>query len=296
MHLSVLVQATSRGVKPSSTVVSADGTTIAYREHGSGPGVVLVHGAMQAAQNFTRVAGALSPSFRVYVPDRRGRGDSGPFGAEYGLAREAEDLDALLRKTGARFVFGLSSGALIALYAAGRIAGIEKLALYEPPLTTDAADPAAWVPRYRREIDRGALAAAMVTAIQGTGDVALLTHLPRILLVPLMRLALRADVSRAAADRIPIRDLVPTVRFDAQLQREASGLLPTLMGFPGDVLLMGGDRSHRALRVALDEVAIRMPRAKRVRLAKAGHVAADDTGRPQDVARELCAFFAAKSG
>jgi pimeloyl-ACP methyl ester carboxylesterase len=159
-----------------SSVVSADGTLIAYRERGSGPGVVLIHGALQAAQNFSRLAAKLSTSFRVYVPDRRGRGRSGPFGAEYGLAREAEDLDALLRKTGARFVFGLSSGALIALYGARNIQGIEKLAVYEPPLTFEGADPAGWVPRYRREIDPGNLAAAMVTAIQGTGDVEVLTY------------------------------------------------------------------------------------------------------------------------
>ena len=137
-------------MKPSSTVVSADGTTIAYCERGAGPGVVLVHGAMQASQNFTRLAEALSPSFRVYVPDRRGRGRSGAFGSRYGLARETEDLEALLSKTGARFVFGLSSGALIALHAARRIAGIEKLAVYEPPLTIEGGDPAAWVPRYER--------------------------------------------------------------------------------------------------------------------------------------------------
>lgn len=278
-------------MSPYSTVLSADGTRIAYRERGEGPGVVLIHGAMQAAQNFSRLAEALSSSFRVYVPDRRGRGPSGPFGPEYGLAREAEDLDALLRKTGARFVFGLSSGALIALYAAGHISGIAKLALYEPPVTIDGADPARWVPRYQRTIDRGRLAAAMVTAIKGTGDVELLTHLPRVLLVPLMSLAIRADAAEGDADRVRICDLVPTVRYDAQLQREATELLPTLTDVPCDVLLMGGDRSHRALRLVVDELARRMPRARRVRLAKTGHVAADDTGRPQDVARELCAFF-----
>ena len=85
------------------TVRSRDGTVITYRERGEGPGVVLVHGAMQSAQNFDRLADALSTSFRVYVPNRRGRGGSGPFGAEYGVAREVEDLDALLTHTGARY-------------------------------------------------------------------------------------------------------------------------------------------------------------------------------------------------
>jgi hypothetical protein len=92
----------------------------------------------------------------------------------------------------------------------------------EPPVTIDGADPAEWVPRYQRAIDRGRLAAAMVTAIKGTGDVELLTHLPRVLLVPLMSLAIRADAAKDDTDRVRICDLVRTVRYDAQLQREAA--------------------------------------------------------------------------
>jgi len=38
------------------SVISRDGTTIGYRPLGSGPAVVLVHGGMQAAQNFMGLA------------------------------------------------------------------------------------------------------------------------------------------------------------------------------------------------------------------------------------------------
>jgi pimeloyl-ACP methyl ester carboxylesterase len=273
------------------SVVSADGTTIAYRQRGDGPGLVLIHGGLQAARNFTQLAEALSSSFRVCVPDRRGRGGSGPFGPEYGLAREVEDLDALLRQTGARFVFGLSSGALIALHAARSLSGIDRVAAYEPPFTIDGVDPAAWVPRYESELDRGDLAAAMVSALKGTADVGPLMHLPRVVMIPLVRLALRAE-ARKSRGQIAIRDLIPTLRFDARLQREASRLVDALPEIPFDVLLMGGDRSHPALRTALDAVARRMPRARRVRLSGVGHIAADDHGRPGDVANELRTFFA----
>jgi pimeloyl-ACP methyl ester carboxylesterase len=273
------------------SVVSADGTTIAYRQRGDGPGLVLIHGGLQAARNFTQLAEALSSSFRVCVPDRRGRGGSGPFGPEYGLAREAEDLDALLRQTGARFVFGLSSGALIALHAARSLSGIDRVAAYEPPFTIDGVDPAAWVSRYESELDRGDLAAAMVSALKGTADVGPLMHLPRVVMIPLVRLALRAE-ARKSRGQIAIRDLIPTLRFDARLQREASGFVDALPEIPSEVLLVGGDRSHPALRTALDAVARRMPRARRVRLSGVGHVAADDHGRPGDVANELRTFFA----
>jgi pimeloyl-ACP methyl ester carboxylesterase len=67
------------------SVTSRDGTTISYRRLGHGPGIVAVHGGAQAAQNLMDLATALAESFSVYVPDRRGRGLSGPPGDSYGL-------------------------------------------------------------------------------------------------------------------------------------------------------------------------------------------------------------------
>jgi|CZKU01.1.fsa_nt_gi pimeloyl-ACP methyl ester carboxylesterase len=276
-----------------ASIASADGTTIRYRVSGSGPSVVLLHGAMQAAQNFTKLARALADSstdsFTVFVPNRRGRGGSGPFGPAYGLDAECADLEALLRETGARCVFGLSSGALIALHAGRRLSGIDKLALYEPPLKTKASDPTTWVSRYLRELDGGDLAAAMVTVVRGTGDASPLTHVPRWVLVPLVRLALRLS-ARAKGD-VSLRDLIPTLRFDAELARESEGALAGVGTIRADVLLLGGERSARALRVALDELARRLPKARRVEFAGIGHLAADDTGRPLDVAEALRRFF-----
>lgn len=62
------------------TVTSADGTTISYRETGQGPGLVIVHGAMQTSHSQLELAEALATDFTCYLPDRRGRGDSGPAG------------------------------------------------------------------------------------------------------------------------------------------------------------------------------------------------------------------------
>ena len=105
-----------------------------------------------------------------------------------------------------------------------------------------------------------------------------------------MRLAIRLD-AQASPDRVPIRDLIPTVHYDTLIQREATLLLSPSLAVDGDVLLMGGDRSHRTLRVVLDELARWMPRARRVRFKGVGHLAADDSGRPLEVAKELRAFF-----
>src|SRR6185503_9599904 len=91
-------------------------------------------GGLMASQDFAELASLLADEFTVYVPDRRGRGLSGPHGHNYNLQREVEDLQALLEKTNAHYVFGLSSGAVLSLQAALQLPQIHKLAVFEPPL------------------------------------------------------------------------------------------------------------------------------------------------------------------
>jgi pimeloyl-ACP methyl ester carboxylesterase len=77
----------------------------------------------------------------VYHYDRRGRGDSGDT-APYAVEREIEDIDALIQEAGgSAFVFGMSSGAVLALHAAAAGLAITKLALYEPPFMVDDTRP-----------------------------------------------------------------------------------------------------------------------------------------------------------
>jgi pimeloyl-ACP methyl ester carboxylesterase len=66
------------------SVTSNYGTTIGYQQLGSGPGVILVHGAVSSSQLFMKLGAALSDAFTVYIPDRRSRGLSGLFGDNYG--------------------------------------------------------------------------------------------------------------------------------------------------------------------------------------------------------------------
>jgi pimeloyl-ACP methyl ester carboxylesterase len=139
------------------TLTSADGTTIGYRKLGSGPGVVLLSAGFLAAQHYMGLAGALSDAFTVYVMDRRGRGLSGPPGDRYSMARECEDVEALLAATGARLVFGHSSGALVALRAALNLPQVDKVAVYEPPLSEQGSIP-------QSAVNTPARAAASTTA------------------------------------------------------------------------------------------------------------------------------------
>jgi pimeloyl-ACP methyl ester carboxylesterase len=122
-----------------STVTSADGTRLAYERTGDGPPLIIVDGALCHRANGPArpMAAALASEFTVYTYDRRGRGDSGET-AEIAVASEVEDLAALSKEAGGTpYVFGPSSGAMLALEAANNGVGIAKLAMYEPPLIVD---------------------------------------------------------------------------------------------------------------------------------------------------------------
>ncbi len=170
-------------------VRSADGTSIGYRQLGYGPGVILVHGGMQASQDFMKLATELSSQFTIYVPDRRGRGLSGPFGNNYSVIKECEDVAALVEKTGAQNIFGLSSGAIIALRASLAIPNLRGVALYEPPLSVNGSIPVSWVPRYEREIAQGKITQALVTVFKGIPvGPPFFVRSPRFILAPVLAL------------------------------------------------------------------------------------------------------------
>jgi pimeloyl-ACP methyl ester carboxylesterase len=274
------------------SITSKDGTTIGYRQFGHGPGLILVHGGMMTSQNFVKLATLLSDGFTVYVPDRRGSGFSGPFGENDGMSKACEDLDALIRKTGAYQVFGLSSGALISLQAALTLPAIQKVALYEPPLPLAGnPSPTAWVTRYTQELAQGNLGAAMVSIMKGTGDSSLFTLLPRFLLVPLMRLAIQAQARDAKSDEVPLQVLIPTMQYDVQLVKEMEGTLERFQAMTAEVLLLGGDKSQAYLKDALAGLSTVLPHVRRVELSGLGHLAAENSGKPERVAQELYRFF-----
>ena len=100
------------------TVASRDGTEIGYYTTGQGPAVVVLHGSMESARSHTLFAEALADEFTVYLPDRRGRGLSGPHRPDHNVRTEIEDLEAVLDAAGAQRAFGVSAGGAVVLEAA----------------------------------------------------------------------------------------------------------------------------------------------------------------------------------
>jgi pimeloyl-ACP methyl ester carboxylesterase len=276
-------------------VTSADGTVVGYRRIGDGPALVILHGAMSSGYHHMQLATALAGSFTCYLPDRRGRGLSGPRKPGDGLAQDVDDVRALLEATGAVNVLGVSSGAIIGLEAARTMPQISRLAAFEPPLFSDKRSSAAFVARLDGELAAGKLAAALITGMKGAQlGPALFRAMPSRLLVPLINRAMAQEAKKPRGEYLPMRVLATTLPSDFHLVAEKSGAAADFASVPAEVLLMGGSRSPAYLKATLGDLERVLPRHRRVELPGVGHEAswnADMGGHPQALVPDLLRHF-----
>jgi len=116
------------------TIRTSSGTTVSYSVAGSGPPLVLVHGAFSDHEtNWAFVAPGFQQRFTVYAIARRGRGLTDAT-TDHTLDDEAQDVAAVVRSIGAPVrLLGHSYGAHCALLAAAQQPDcVEKVVLYEP--------------------------------------------------------------------------------------------------------------------------------------------------------------------
>ena len=233
------------------TVHSKDGTAIAFDRVGSGEPVILVDGAL-CSRSFgplPKLAPLLAPHFTVFHYDRRGRNGSGDT-PPYAVEREVEDLEALIAEAGgSASVFGISSGAALALEAAARGANIKRLALYEPPFV--AVSSARSVPS-----DSAAQLSRLI-ALGRRGDAV------KFFLVDMVGMpAIFAYIMRVLPVWPKLKGVAHTLPYDAAVlgdfslpkERAASVAVPTLV--------IGGEKSPVELRSAVSALAEIVPRAK----------------------------------
>ena len=138
------------------TIISKDGTNIAFDQVGSGPTVILVAGAIQHRafdQETAYLADLLAPHFNVINYDRRGRGESGDT-QPYAPVCEIEDIEALIDDSNSTaYLYGMSSGAALAMQAAIALGSkVKKLAMYEAPYDDDPQARQRWQ-EYRQELN-----------------------------------------------------------------------------------------------------------------------------------------------
>jgi pimeloyl-ACP methyl ester carboxylesterase len=282
------------------SVVSRDGTRIGYLRVGQGPAVVLLHGSNESARSHTGLALALADAFTLYLPDRRGRGLSGPHRPDHGIRTEVQDLEAVLSETGAQRVFGVSIGALIALETARTRPAIRQVAAYEPALLMDAARYTGWVSRFDREMAQGRVAAAEVTCMYGL-DLAppAFKLMGRRLAESLTNKALQSADEKATGDTVTMRQLAPTLRWEGLLLAETAGTIASFAEVPADVLLLGGDMKRPAfIEPAFKAFTRTLPHNRQVRFPGLEHGGSADVGptnphgKPEIVAPAVRSFFA----
>ena len=276
-------------------ISSKDGTLIGYRQIGHGPGLVIVHGTMESSLSHIELAESLAESFTVFLPDRRGRGLSGPYRKDHSIQREVEDLEAVLTQTGSHYVFGISAGALICLEAALQLPFIHKAALFDPPLIINGSVSGDFMARYDKEVAEGDLTAALVTAMLG-GQMGppIFNFFPRWLLKTFTKAMMAREEKNAKKDDVTMSLLAPTIHYDFNLSFELEDKYESYEAIHAKVMLMGASKSPNYFKIALDALAKILPHAKRIEFTGLHHGATGNTnrgGKPEKVAQELMRFF-----
>ncbi|HTF07839.1 MAG TPA: alpha/beta hydrolase [Asanoa sp.] len=267
-----------------STVHSADGTRINYLTTGAGPSVLVVPGALNDAGDYAALADALAAHFTVHTIQRRGRGGSGPQGANYSIETECADLSAVRAATDARFVFGHSFGGLVALEAARRDPEIKKLAVYEPGVSVQGLIPMDWIPAYRRFLEHGRPFDAFATFVIGTGPAAARRN-PRWLMSAILRLVFRGERRQKVFELLDanLREHQEVGRLDESYRdyREVSA----------EVLLLAGGKSKLPyVTAAVDRLTEVLPSARVHTFPKLDHFGPDQRG-PAEVAATVTTFL-----
>ncbi len=121
------------------SVRSTDGVEISVQKAGSGPALLLIHGALlNGSISWGAVMPQFAQHFTVFAMDRRGRAPSGD-GKDYSLSLEADDIAAVVAAVVQAIgqpvtLLAHSYGALATLDALERLNGVTQVILYEPPV------------------------------------------------------------------------------------------------------------------------------------------------------------------
>ncbi|MEU7103985.1 alpha/beta hydrolase [Streptomyces sp. NPDC046215] len=256
--------------------MGGDGVLLAADVWGeaSSPPLVLLHGGGQTRHAWHRAGPRLAAlGWRVIAPDLRGHGASGwSAGGDYGLDVFAEDVRALVAELGDRPVLiGASLGGLSALLAAGEAPGaaIRALVLVDVAHRPD--------PRGVRRIVAFMSGRPDGFASPGEAAAAVSAHLPH-RPPPDDPEGIRKNLRRQGDRWVWHWD--PRILGSFEGRMDPPGMAERLLGAArhADVptLLVRGGISDVVREDIAEEFCERVPRARRVDVAAAGHMVAGD--------------------
>lgn len=239
-----------------NSVVSKDGTAIAYDRSGEGPPLVVVVGAFSDRTSKKSLTGGLSGRFTVYEYDRRGRGDSDT-SDDTTIEREVEDLAAVIGEAGGEpFVFGDSSGGALAIEAAVAGVAARKIAVYEVPYTPGPT--LAVADSLERLVEEGqhGEAAAQFLSLMGVPPDGLVQM-------------------RSAPHWSHVEAFAGTLPTEVRLCNDGAVPADRLARLTAPLLALAGDQGPWAAGVA-EAIAAAAPNGRARVLAGQGHAVADD--------------------
>ncbi|MDB5186786.1 MAG: hydrolase [Candidatus Saccharibacteria bacterium] len=259
------------------TVISKDGTKIAYSVTGNGPAIILVDGAFCYRDNgpSAKLSPLLSEHFTVYTYDRRGRGESSDT-VPYTIDREIEDLNALRAIIDEpAYVVGMSSGGALVINAILRGVTFNKVALFEVPYVAasspNAIPPIDAISELNQRIEAGKRSDAVkyfMTKVFGAPE----------FFIFIMKYAMRSSWMKNEI-------VAHTLPYDLQLMADwnvPSGA--STLNIP--TLVLSGEKAPKKLRDATIALANTLPSSKHEILAKQSHNVSADI-----LARALTKFF-----
>lgn len=255
------------------STTSADGTTIAFDTVGTGFPVVIVGGAFSTAEAGAPLAAALAVlGLQGVTVDRRARGRSGDT-APYAPAREAEDLAAVIEAVGGdAAVLGHSSGAVLALFAAGNGVPIRSLFLSEPPFRFDGSAHATDLPaRLQASVDEGKPEDAVIVFQRET------VGLPDAVI----------EQIRASPMFATLVPLAQSVVYDALLTAEVPTPSEAMLAVDVPVTILRGEPTFPFLTAAAAGLAEAMPAAELVVVSESHDHSMHPEGTAHEVRRRL---------
>ncbi|MDD4969260.1 MAG: alpha/beta hydrolase [Paludibacter sp.] len=232
-----------------NTTISKDGTKIGYRQIGTGPGLIICHGGGRISQNYEKLALALSDRFTVYVPDRRGRGLSGQEGENYNILKAAEDLISVIQATSASFIFGHSAGAIVALEAF-LTHPVNRLAVYEPPISVNNSFPLGWLSDFEVTLKKSQRKKAMAISLKGLNVIEGVNKMPLWLILFLINVLTLFEINKEKGTRM--LDLLPTLTADIKMAKTLDSKFEKYHKIEIPVNLMTGSKSPEYFRVGLE--------------------------------------------
>jgi pimeloyl-ACP methyl ester carboxylesterase len=197
-------------------------------------------------------------------------------------------LIALQDAVKAKYLFGHSFGGIIALQAANQL-GINKIAVYEPPVSINNSIPADWLPEFAEALKKNKKVKAMAIFLKGL-QVPEVSKFPRPILMLLVYLINFLERKKEKETRI--LNLLHTVPADMRIVKQLEPEFEKYRQIKTETLLMSGSNSQLFFQQSVTELGQAIPGAQVKIFAGFDHYSPEE--KVEEIGLVLKEFFQEK--